>query len=67
MAERTFSPNLAGSLAWLQYHVDRLEHGEVTLNVRIHAGREPIIDRVLTERVKDSTGVSGGTNEHRRR
>jgi hypothetical protein len=67
MSNRTFSPDLPGSLAWLQHHVDTVPHGEVTLTVRLHADREPIIERVLMERVKDTTGKAGVQHEHRRR
>jgi len=66
MSNRTFSPDLPGSLAWLQHHVDTVPHGEITLTVRLHADRDPIIERTLTERVKDTTGKSGGRDASRR-
>ena len=55
---------------WLTREIDRTPYGELNVNVRLHAGRPPIVERTTTirDRYDDlTTGPAGGRHGSRDR
>lgn len=48
---------------WLADEADRTPYGELTVTVRLHEGRGPIVEKTRTERER-LTGPAGGEHEH---
>jgi hypothetical protein len=67
MTERSFSADIPGAAAWLVDAASRTPYGEVTVTLKLHEGRPPIIERVRTERIKASDGSTVGASNDRRR
>lgn len=59
MGEIEYSPDIPGSIAWLEREVKHHEFGEIQLTVQIHDGKVAFIHRTATEKVK-TTGYTGG-------
>lgn len=49
---REYGADLNGSIEWLKDTIDSTRFGEVAITVRVHKGREMIIERQFTEKVK---------------
>jgi hypothetical protein len=63
-------PIVAAVAAWLAEEIERTDYGELHATVRLHKGREAIIDFSRTHKVKMTdphTGTTGGTDDTRRR
>lgn len=50
---------------WLEAQSERVDYGELQIVVKLHAGREALIERTVTEKLK--TGSTGGRHETDRR
>ena len=44
---------------WMAEQAERVPYGEITVTLRIHEGRETMVERV-TERIKNEAGITGG-------
>ena len=66
MSEKTFSPDIPGAAAWLQWAAGETPYGEVAVLIRLHEGRAPIIERTRTEKLKVSDGFTVGASREQR-
>jgi hypothetical protein len=67
MSDRQFSRDIPGAAAWLQWAAENTPYGEISVLIRLHDGRPPIIERTITERDKASDGPTVGASNDRRR
>jgi len=67
MADRSFSADVSGAAAWLQWAAENTPYGEVSVLIRLHDGRPPIIERTVTEKLKVYDGGTVGASNDRRR
>lgn len=66
MSERTFSADLPGTLAWLQYEASRRDYAEITVTLKVHNGSVSHIERAIVEKLKPTGGPGGAYGERKR-